>query len=240
MRPTIRYDRRGYGRARGMATGGLVRQVDDLIAIASRRSGGALRAQLRRADRAGRGRYRGGWTCEAWPSTRSRRRGWTSGRVGDLPGSHGRPITDEEAGDVAERFLRGMIGDERWDRLPARTRAERRAEGRALLSDVDPSVAVAVPFETGRIEVPCVIGCGTVSPHWYDHAAVWLAARLPNGEQRRLPGAAHGAPLDDPERRGRPDPARRRGIGTPRSTTAAHHSDRAQLQARHHFTLATT
>lgn len=196
--PTIRYDRRGYGRARGMATGGLVRQVDDLIAIASggpvllfgHSYGGLIvlaAAATGRLDVRGVAVYEvpAPWLDE-WPR-------W------DLPGSHGRPITDEEAGDVAERFLRGMIGDERWDRLPARTRAERRAEGRALLSDVDPSVAVAVPFETGRIEVPCVVGCGTVSPHWYDHAAVWLAARLPNGEQRRLPGAAHGAPLDDPE-----------------------------------------
>ena len=38
-----------------------------------------------------------------------------------------------------------------------------------------------------------------VSPPWYDHAAAWLATRLPNGVHRRLEGADHGAPLDEPD-----------------------------------------
>jgi pimeloyl-ACP methyl ester carboxylesterase len=196
--PTIRYDRRGYGRARGMEAGTLVRQVDDLVAIASggpvvlfgHSYGGLIvlaAASTGRLDVRGVAVYEAPapWLDE-WPR-------W------DFLEAEGRTLTDEEAGDVAERFLRRMIGDAHWDRLPARTRADRRAEGRALLADVDPSVAVAMPFEASRIGVPCVIGCGTISPPWYDHAAAWLADRLPNGMHRRLQGADHGAPLDDPD-----------------------------------------
>lgn len=196
--PTVRYDRRGYGRARALPTGGLVRQVDDLVGIVGAtpvvlfgHSYGGLvvlaAAATGRLDVRGVAVYEvpAPWLDE-WPS-------W------DVPGIDGRLVTDQEAGDVAEHFLRGMIGDERWERLPGRTRTDRRAEGRALLSDVDSSLAVAEPFDPTRILVPCVLGCGTASPPWYDQAAAWLAARVENGEQRRLVGAAHGAPLDQPD-----------------------------------------
>ena len=49
--------------------------------------------------------------------------------------------------DAAERFLRRMIGDATWERLPAAMRAERRAEGHALLAEmrsVRPPDAAAV------------------------------------------------------------------------------------------------
>ena len=123
---------------------------------------------------------------EEWPS-------W------DVAGIDARTASDETAGDVAEHFLRGMIGDEQWERLPARTRADRRSECRALLADLDPSVAVAEPFDPSRISAPCVLGYGSASPPWYGTAAAWLAARLPNATRLELPGARHGAPLSHPD-----------------------------------------
>lgn len=196
--PTIRYDRRGYGRARSLPTGGLVRHVDDLIGIVGKtpvvlfgHSYGGLVVLATAAT--GRLDLRGVATYEApapwledWPS-------W------DVPGIDARTATDEKAGDVAEHFLRGMIGDEQWERLPARTRADRRAEGRALLADLDPSLAIAAPFDPSRISVPCVLGYGTASPPWYDTAAKWLATRLPNAARQQVPGALHGAPLSQPD-----------------------------------------
>ncbi|MCU1351342.1 MAG: alpha/beta hydrolase fold protein, partial [Acidimicrobiales bacterium] len=43
-----------------------------------------------------------------------------------------RSMTPDPAGDAVDHFMRRMIGDSRWERLPAATRLQRRAEGHAL------------------------------------------------------------------------------------------------------------
>ena len=57
-----------------------------------------------------------------WPSATARRK-------------RHRAYQRDGAGAAAEAFMRRMIGDEVWERLPASTRDERRADGPALVGE---------------------------------------------------------------------------------------------------------
>ncbi len=187
--PTIRYDRRGYGRARRLGTGDLIRHVDDLIGIVGRRpvvlfghSFGGLVVLSGAAT--GRLDVRGIATWEV-PAP------W-------IPGWGGWRAAGDDPAEVAEDFMRSMVGAQRWESLPARTRAERRAEGVALEADTDPVLTAGVPFDPSRITVPCVFGSGDVSAAPYPAAARWLADRVADGRVEIIPGATHGAPMARP------------------------------------------
>lgn len=190
--PTLRYDRRGYGRAVRLVPGHLVRQVDDLIGIVGKRpvvlfghSFGGLVALG--ATATGRLDVRGLVTWEVptpwladWP-------GWVLSGTADA---------EDPTGAAAEAFMRATIGQDRFEALPARTRRARRAEGLALQADLDPLLRAGVPFDPERVAVPCLFGAGTVSRAPYVLGAEWLAAHVPNGRVTVFDGAAHGAPMD--------------------------------------------
>ena len=193
---TIRYDRRGYGHARDLGPGNLAAHVEDLCAIAGDRavvafghSFGGLVALAAAAS--GRIDIRALCLYEAptpwatwWPA-------WPGPHDGDGSSS----TTSEVAGDTAEAFLRSLIGDTRWEKLPARTRADRRAEGPALLADVSTETSASMPFDATRVMVPAVVGYGTASGHQYHLAAELLAGILAHSELHRIESADHGAPL---------------------------------------------
>jgi pimeloyl-ACP methyl ester carboxylesterase len=134
---TVRYDRRGYGRSRELGGGTMDQHVADLFDVIAERpcvvaghsygAAVALVAAERRPDVVrGVVSYEGPMSWRDWWPRSS-----AGGRAVDQ-------VRDGAAmGDAAERFLRRMIGDEKWESLPARTRDERRAEGEALLPDTD-------------------------------------------------------------------------------------------------------
>jgi pimeloyl-ACP methyl ester carboxylesterase len=151
-----RYDRRGYGRS--LAVGGpfdIARQVDDLIAVldVSARDGGpsimfghsfggnvALATAERHPDRvAGVVTYETplSW-LDWWPSD-------TAGRQATQ--STGDPF------DAAERFMRRLVGDEVWERLPSATRAARRSEGPALIGELS-AVSERAPWSPAAVQAP--------------------------------------------------------------------------------------
>lgn len=193
--PTVRYDRRGYGRAVALGTGRLVDHVDDLIAIVGpgpavlfgHSFGGLV---VLAAAATGRLDVRGVATWEVptpWID------GWSGWRLDD-PGDG-----DDPAGAIAEAFMRRAVGPATYDALPERTRAARRREGPALIADMDPVLAASTPFDPGRITASCVFGAGDVSPIAYTIGAKWLAARVPDGRVRLIGGATHGAPMARPD-----------------------------------------
>ena len=67
-------------------------------------------------------------------STRRRCRGSTGGRPATA-GGEAATASDDPA-DAAERFMRRMVGDEKWMRLPAGTRAARRTEGVTMVGEL--------------------------------------------------------------------------------------------------------
>lgn len=189
--PTIRYDRRGYGRARALPTGDLVGHVDDLIGIVAGRPvvlfghsfGGLV---VLAAAATGRLDVRGVATWEV-PAP------WITGWGGWSPSMQGRsPAT------VAEDFMRAAVGPQRWESLPERTRQARRAEGPSLLADMDPVLSAGAPFDPSRITAPCVFGAGEISPAPYPAAARWLAGHIAGARVRVIPDAPHGAPMSRP------------------------------------------
>jgi len=205
----VRYDRRGY--ARSLPTGppaSFDDQVDALLAVLDGR-----RAVLA-------GHSFGGLVCLAaaerhpelvaavlayeapmpwepwWPS-----QGAGSRALADAGGADPAvPVDAERAGDAAERFLRRMIGDAAWERLPAAVRAERRAEGPTLVAELRSVRPPAPrPYDPARVAVPVVAAHGSRTADHPVRAAEALARAAPRAELAIIEGAGHGAHLTHPE-----------------------------------------
>jgi pimeloyl-ACP methyl ester carboxylesterase len=68
-----------------------------------------------------------------------------------------------DAGDVAERGVIAMVGEEAWNRLSEAARQQRRAEGTAFVLDM--VTGMTPPYDWAHLGVPCTIGYGTSWPH---------------------------------------------------------------------------
>jgi pimeloyl-ACP methyl ester carboxylesterase len=200
---TVAYDRQGYHRSRNGRTvhTTLDGHIDDLLSVIDGRPavvvghsyGGtlALGAALRPDS--------GGLILAVaayeppmpWLGTWATRGGTRDGRS---------PIVvDEDPGDAAERFFRRMVGDGAWDRLPDRTKGERRADGEALAAELAAIRVDEPPFDVSSLSVPAVFGRGTASlPHHRD-AVGWLVEHVRGSELFEIEGAAHGAHLTHPD-----------------------------------------
>ena len=213
----IRYDRRGYGKSVEAGTCPVFSdQVDDLASVLAGEPavlfghslGGVVvlafaahHPELAPAVIA----YEAPMAWQPW---------WPTGSAGSTAMT--------ESGDdaeAAERFMRRMVGDERWEALPPRTRDQRRAEGPALVAElrsIRPPGAAAL--RAGRAQ-----GAG--------HRGAWervpaappadgAGARCrgpPRGARRRPGGRPRGPP--HPSGRGR-RPAATRPRARPRLTVA--------------------
>jgi pimeloyl-ACP methyl ester carboxylesterase len=116
-----------------------------------------------------------------------------SGGEDDGPGG----LSTEEMDERAEAFMRRMVGDSVWERLPASTRAQRRAEGRTLHTEMT-SLTRKPAFDATAVAMPVTVGCGGRSAGFLRQAAQHLAAALPRGELAQIGDAEHGAHLSHP------------------------------------------
>jgi pimeloyl-ACP methyl ester carboxylesterase len=191
-RHTVRYDRRGYGRSRPLGGGRVADHVEDLFDVIAGRPtvlaghsyGGAvaLAAAQQRPDLV--------LAVLAFESPMSWRDWWPRASAGGTAVDEVR--NGGRAADAAERFLRRMIGDEKWLSLPPRTRDERRAEGEALLLELS-STFDRAPYEPAAIAVPVISARGTTSEAHLQRSADVLAAEIPGAELAVIEGAGHGA-----------------------------------------------
>lgn len=197
-RPALAYDRRGYARSRDAAVADEVGpHVDDLAAacalaterwgerplVVGHSFGGIVAYHLLARDRPP------AVGVVAWEAPL----GWK-----DWYPARGLVLATIDPADAAERFMRSVIGDQLWERLPATMRAERRAEGPALVADVVAARApsAAVPF--GRIAAPVVVGCGTRSREDHQRSAREAAAAIAGARLEVVDGADHGIHLSAP------------------------------------------
>ncbi len=113
------------------------------------------------------------------------------------------PKADEsgEAGapERAEWFMRRLVGDRIWERLPAATRAQRRAEGHTLHAELT-SLASSPAFDADTVSTPVIVGRGGQSSGYQRRAARQLAQELPLGELADIGDAGHSAHLTHPAR----------------------------------------
>jgi pimeloyl-ACP methyl ester carboxylesterase len=191
----LRYDRRGYGRSfphDGPFT--MTHQVADLVDLLDGRPavlvghsyGGnvALAAADQHPDLvAGVAVYETPLSWEEWwPGT-------TAGAI--AVADSGKP------GEAAERFLRRMLGDVRWEELPERTREVRRAEGIAMVEELA-DLRRHQPWDPARITVPVITAYGDRgAPHHRQGMA--YAAALLNCPVVELADCRHDAPLSHPD-----------------------------------------
>ncbi len=102
----------------------------------------------------------------------------------------------EEAG---EAFMRRMVGDSRWERLPPSTRAARRAEGPTLVAELAQlRPPHPVPFELTSIQVPVLAAHGTDGADHHGEAARAVADGVPGAELEVVQGSGHGVHLTHP------------------------------------------
>ena len=184
---TVRYDRRGYGKSVGCGQTDLPGHVADLLAIIDGRPavivghsiGGVI--SLRAAQEAAPAIVRAVGVYEApmpWIDW------WPRRSAGNVATAAATPE------DAAEAFMRRMIGDERWDALPAGTRADRRAEGPALLAELA-SAREGPAYDIEQVRCPVLVARGTDAAEHHKQGSDALAARV-----GRAPvvfdGAGHG------------------------------------------------
>ncbi|HET9690915.1 MAG TPA: alpha/beta hydrolase [Acidimicrobiales bacterium] len=109
-----------------------------------------------------------------------------------------RSATDgRDPAEVAERFMRRMVGERTWGALPASTRAARRAEGATMLAEVAALGAVR-PYDPAAVRAPVVVGWGAGSPEHLRQAARQLVDDLPDATGVEVAGSSHGVHLTHP------------------------------------------
>jgi pimeloyl-ACP methyl ester carboxylesterase len=190
----IAYDRRGYGHSSHLGPPeDFEVQVDDLVAVLGGEPAIAFGHSL------------GGDVVLA---TISRHPGLITGAVVWEPPQPWLPYWPSDSAsrgagsdlgpeERAEWFMRRMVGDLVWERLPSATRAQRRAEGRTLEAELE-ALGGEPLFDPARIRVPVIVGRGGRSRIHHRRAARELASVLPEGELAEIAEAGHGAHLSHP------------------------------------------
>lgn len=191
----VRYDRRGYGRSAphpGPFT--MDGQVADLLQVLADRPavlvghsyGGnvalALAARYPHLVRAV-AVYESPLSWEPW---------WP----GTTAGAAAVAATQDPA-DAAERFMRRMIGDARWEALPERTRETRRREGRAMVHELA-DLRLHRPWVATDLTMPLITGYGERGQPHHRHGMEYLAASVAGAQVVEIAEARHDAPMSHP------------------------------------------
>jgi pimeloyl-ACP methyl ester carboxylesterase len=192
------YDRRGYGDSvEAGVSADLSGHVDDLIVVlgdepaivVGHSLGGviALAAAQRRPELVA--------AVVAYEAPIS----WAPWWPADTPGSRAVREHGDDPGAAAEAFMRAMVGDRTWERMPARSRSARRAEGPALLAEMAAVRQHPPPYEAGRLDLPVVAGRGSDSEAHHRRAAEELAGAVAGAVLVEVEGADHGVHLTHPD-----------------------------------------
>lgn len=196
----VRYDRRGYGRSRHVGPPYTVAaHVDDLADVI------ATHAPRGRADLVF-GHSFGGNVALGLASCRPELVGavavyetplsWLDWWPGTTAG--GAAIGADDAADAAEAFMRRLVGDDVWERLPGATRAARRAEGAAMVAELI-DLRRAAPWDAGAIDVPVLAIVGEHGRPHHRRGGPTIADSIRGARFVELHGAGHGAPNSHPD-----------------------------------------
>jgi pimeloyl-ACP methyl ester carboxylesterase len=192
----IRYDRRGYGRSRPHpGPFGLNEQVQDLEHILQGRQALLF------------GHSYGGNVAlafaERFPAqipavaVYETPLSWYEWWPGTTAGSNAL-ATRGEPEDAAEAFMRRLIGDQRWEELPERTRADRRLEGPAMVGELA-DLRQRPAWDPANLALPVLAIFGERGAPHHRLGMEFLASQVADGRVQMLPAAGHGAPLSHAE-----------------------------------------
>lgn len=191
----LRYDRRGYGRSRPHpGPFGMESQVEDLVGVLDGEPavlfghsyGGdiALAAAMRHPEL-----VRAAAVYEPPLS-------WLDWWPGSTAGADALATRGDPA-DAAERFMRRLVGDERWARLPPATRTARRREGVAMVGELT-DLRTRAPWVGSEVKVPVVAIHGSRGRPHHRMSTEYLAATLPDCRVVQIAGARHFGPNTHP------------------------------------------
>lgn len=192
----VTYDRRGYAGSAGVVTSDdFAVQVDDLLEVLDGRravgvghslGGNVVLATAQRCPELLD-------TLVVYETPQPWRPWWPTGTAGQ------QAMTETgDPGEVAEGFMRRMVGDRVWRTLPDATRRSRREEGVALQAEMR-ALHHGAPFDPAAIEVPVVVAHGASGADHHRRSAPVLASELPAGRLVEVPDAGHGVHLSHPE-----------------------------------------
>ena len=191
---TIRYDRRGYGKSVQLGAASIDGHIDDLVALLDGRAGVVIGHSLGGVIALGAaqrhpelvravGAYEAPMPWVEW---------WPKRSAGGDAMTMADGTAPDAAADVAERFMRRMIGDDRWESLPEGTRRSRRAEGPALLAELR-SAHQQPAYDPAQIAVPIFTAHGTESREHHCWAAQEVARLTGADPPVVIEGAGHNA-----------------------------------------------
>jgi pimeloyl-ACP methyl ester carboxylesterase len=196
-----RYDRRGYGRSSpSVGPFGIDEHVADLRAVLAE-TGERMRPRVLV------GHSYGGNVALALAQrspdlvdgvvTYETPLSWRTWWPADSAGSDAVTLQADPA-MAAERFMRRLIGDQRWERLPASTRSARRREGPAMVGELL-DLRAGPAWDGEQISVPVMAMYGELGQPHHRRAAETIAAEIAGAELSALPGARHAGPNTHPE-----------------------------------------
>jgi pimeloyl-ACP methyl ester carboxylesterase len=196
----IRYDRRGYGRSAGLGPPFTVdRNVDDLERLLDDRTHG-------RGARLAFGHSFGGNVVLALAARRpdlvervavyESPLSWLDWWPGETAGSAALAAVGASAAsdaDAGETFMRRLVGDDKWERLPPSTRAARRAEGPAMLGELG-DLRSGAPWDGALIAQPVLAMAGQGARPHHRQAMRTLPSMLGDVRVVEIGGAGHFGP----------------------------------------------
>jgi pimeloyl-ACP methyl ester carboxylesterase len=106
--------------------------------------------------------------------------------------------TRGDPGDAAERFIRRLVGDERWARLPPTTREARRAEGVAMVGELT-DLRDHAPWVGEAVTMSVVSMYGSRGRPHHRASSAHLAEALPDCHVVEIRGANHFGPNTHPD-----------------------------------------
>jgi pimeloyl-ACP methyl ester carboxylesterase len=192
-RQVLRYDRRGYGRSAAVGPPWTVdANIDDLVRVVERAGmdrpvvfghsfGGnvALGVAARCPDLVR--------AVVVYETPLSWFDWWPNGSAGAAAVS----AADPES--AAEAFMRRMIGDRRWEELPAGTRATRRSEGAALVAELR-DLRRGPPWRGEDVTVPVLALHGARARPHHREAMAHVAGAVADGRCEVVADAGHAGP----------------------------------------------
>lgn len=191
----IRYDRRGYGRSSAVGPPwDVTSNIDDLASLVAHEATDGRRVVLFGHSFGGNvalGLAARHPELVAAVTVYETPLSWFDWWPRDSAG--GMAIAAADPADSAEAFMRRLVGDAVWERLPAAKQAERRAEGAAMVGELG-DLRRHAPWDAADIGAPVLALCGARGHAHHRAGTATLVEILDDCRSLTIPGAGHAGP----------------------------------------------